>query len=106
MRPNTAPPHHHHLVRTTPPPSPTAISNGAPETEPQQLGFGHSAPKPPSVLARPDTAPPHHHCLLHTTIPPPPTFLCHQFQWCTRNRGPAAPFGVFSPPLYASYYTI
>jgi hypothetical protein len=92
-RGTTAPPYH------LPPSLLAAIPSGAPVTEPQRLGFRLLPQNLSPPLARPNAAPPHYHHLVPTTPPPPPTFLHCRFQWCTRNRVPAAPFWFFSPPI-------
>ena len=75
---NTRPHHHNHLVCTTTPPLPhpyvpssVAVSHGAPETEPQRLGFIYFAqtPSPPRISRR-------HHPTTTTTSYAPP---CHPY---------------------------
>ena len=101
------PPHisqtHHSTTTTTlyaPPSHPytpfsIAVSHGAPETEPQWLGFVFLAQTPSPTSCFTNAPLHHHHHLVRTTIPP----LCNVLHRCftrhARNRATMARFRVF-----------
>jgi hypothetical protein len=64
-------------------PSPTAVSHGAPETEPQQLGFWFRPNPPPRLAFRERTVP-----------PPPPPGTCHR---AIPKHHPPSPFHTARP---------
>src|SRR5882762_4554256 len=78
----------------------TAVSHGAPETEPRMLGFGFLAQILPPGLALANAQPPFR---LHVIYPhpPPPSITPHRrFTRRARNRATNARFRVFpqTPP--------